>query len=624
LSSAPQSQPAQAAASFHSIPDMWAYRVGSTPRSQALYHRERTGRGWAPTWSTLTWAEADARVRAIAGGLLAHGLEPEHRVAILANTCVEWILTDIAIQYAAGATTAIHAGSTDAEIRHILHDSASEWVFVDSAALAARVTALRGELPSLRGVISYVEPPPAPEGEPPFVHLLSDWEVEGRTWNAAWPAALDATRRSIGPSHLSTLIYTSGTTGVPKGVELTHDAWVYQAEAIDKLDIVNAADKQFLFLPLAHVFARVMELVFIRLGVPTAVDGVTDRLPENLVHAQPTWMACAPRVLEKMHNEILRRARAGGIRRWLTFKWALDVGKRASALRQRGERLGGLLRMEHALAERLVYRSVAAMFGGRLRFVISGGAPLSKEIAEFFHALDVLVCEGYGLTESSAASCTNTPLSYVFGTVGRPLPGCELRVAPDGEILLRSRGVMRGYHNLPAATAEALVDGWLHTGDIGRVLDSGHLQITDRKKDLIVTSTGKNIAPSHFQSLLAARSTLVSQVVLHGDRRPFCIALVTLREEEVRRWADEEGLAGYTLAELVGRPELRMLVQQAIDDVNRELPPWERARRFTILPEDFSIENGLLTPTLKPRRKEIVARFAKLIDGFYDGAVLAD
>ncbi len=603
--------PASAAASFHSIPDMWAYRVGSTPRSPALSSPVGDG------WQTLTWAEADARVRAIASGLLEAGLQPEHRVAICAGTALEWILADIGIQHAGGATTAIHAGSTDAEIAWILEDSASEWVFVDTPKLIARLQAMRAELPRLRGVISFCAPLPGDEATIPLAAL----EARGRTWHAAHPTKLDEVRRAIRPDQLSTLIYTSGTTGIPKGVELTQDAWVYEAEAIDKLDIVNAADKQYLFLPLAHVFARVMELVFIRLGVHTAVDGRTDRLLANMVATQPTWMACAPRVMEKLHNEILRSVRARGTAAWLTFRWSLEVGKRVSRARQKGEPLSGVLRLENKLATAVVFRHVREGFGGRLRFIISGGAPLSKEIAEFFHALDVLICEGYGLTESSAASTVNTPESYVFGTVGRPLPGCEVRIAHDGEVLLRSRGVMRGYHNLPEATAEALVNGWLHTGDIGRILDSGHLQITDRKKDLIVTSTGKNVAPTHFQNLLLARSPLVSHVLLHGDRRPFCTALVTLHVAAVKDWAKEEGVSG-EIEELTARPELRLLVQQAIDDVNREVPPWERARRFAILPHDFTVENGLLTPTLKPRRKAIEAHFRTILDGFYEGAVL--
>ncbi|HMV69706.1 MAG TPA: long-chain fatty acid--CoA ligase, partial [Myxococcota bacterium] len=599
-----------ASASFRSVPDMWVWRVDSTPHSPALSWP--TGGGW----SSMTWLEADRRVRAIACGLLSLGLRSEDRAAIFAGTSVAWILSDLGILLAGGATTTLHASTPEHELRHVLTDSGARVIFVDGEAALRRVLALRADLPALRHVILLEGA--ARDG----AVTLAQLEAQGEAWSAEHPGALDAVRTALRPNHLATLIYTSGTTGLPKGVELSHDAWVYEAEAIDKLGLVNAADKQVLFLPLAHVFAKVMVVVLIRLGVPTAVVGRPDRLMGALPQLGPTWMACVPRFLEKVHNDIRRQAREEGIAAWLTFRWALDVGRRVSALRQRREQPTGLLRLEHAVAHRLVFRAIHERFGGRLRFMISGGAPLSKEIAEFFHAIGVTVCEGYGLTESAAASCVNTPEDVVFGTVGRPLPGCEVRVAEDGEILLRSRGVMRGYHNLPEATAEALdADGWLHTGDIGRLLETGHLEITDRKKDLIITANGKNVAPAHFQGALLARSKWVSHVLLVGDRRPFCSALVTLAPDELERWAREEKIRYTSVTELTQRPEVQLQIQQAIDDVNRELAPWERARRFAILPEDFTIENGLLTPTLKPRRRLIEDRYRATLEGFYHGAL---
>ena len=601
-----------ASASFRSVPDMWVWRVDSTPQSQALSWRGPGG------WTAITWAEADVRVRAIAHGLLALGLRPEQRVAIFAGTSVPWILADLGILLAGGATTTLHASTPDHELRHILVDCGARFVFVDGDAGLRRLLALRDQLPELQAIILFEGGAQADDR----VLTLTRLEADGAVWGAANPGALDAVRKALRPDQLATLIYTSGTTGLPKGVELTHDAWVYEAEAIDKLGLVNAADKQVLFLPLAHVFAKVMVVVLIRLGVPTAVVGRPDRLMGELPQLSPTWMACVPRFLEKVHNDIRREAREGGTAAWLLFRWALDVGQRVARLRQRRQVPTGLLRVEQRIAHQLVFRRIHERFGGRLRFLISGGAPLSREIAEFFHAIGIVVCEGYGLTESAAASCVNTPEETVFGTVGRPLPGCELRIAEDGEILLRSRGVMRGYHNLPEATSDALdAEGWLHTGDIGRQLESGHLEITDRKKDLIVTANGKNVAPVHFQSRLLARSKWVSHVLLVGDRRPFCSALVTLSPDELQRWAKEEKLRYSSLAELSQRPEVHLQIQQAIDDVNRELAPWERARRFAILPEDFTVENGLLTPTLKPRRKVIEQQYRETLEGFYQGAV---
>jgi long-chain acyl-CoA synthetase len=401
---------------------------------------------------------------------------------------------------------------------------------------------------------------------------------------------------------------------------LTHDAWIYESEAIDKLGLITPADKQLLFLPLAHVFARVMELSMIRLGVPTALDGSADRMSENLIEVRPTFFAAVPRLFERALDRVLRESEDRGPAATVLFQQALRLGREISRRRQRGEELPRWMRLAQRVAEPLVYGPVKARFGGRIRFMVSGGAPLSREVAEAFHALDLLICEGYGLTESTAASTVNTPDDYAFGTVGRPLPGVELRIASDGEILLRGRGVMRGYWGQPDATAEVLdAEGWLHTGDIGRVRDSGHLEITDRKKDLIVTAQGKNVAPAHVQGLLRGACSLISQVHVHGDRRPFCSALITLREDELRRWAAAEGLPAGTFAELARRPEVRHRIQQSVDDVNHQLPPFERVRKIEVLDEDFTVENGLLTASLKPRRKEIEARWATVLEGFYEG-----
>jgi long-chain acyl-CoA synthetase len=442
---------------------------------------------------------------------------------------------------------------------------------------------------------------------------------------AQHPDGLEARRAALAPTDLATIIYTSGTTGVPKGVMLTHDAWVYEAEAVDRLGVVDAADRQLLYLPLAHVLAKVMEITFIRLGVHTSIDGNIDRLLHNLSEVRPTWLAAVPRTFEKAYDAILREAEESGPLRHRVFQWAMSVGRAVSTARLEGRTVHPILAAQHRLADRIVFAKIREKFGGALRFIISGGAPLPVEIGRFFHAAGITVCEGYGLTESSAASTVNTPDALRLGTVGRPLPGCEVRIADDGEILLRSRGVMKGYlrdGKVDAdATADALTpDGWLKTGDVGRLHASGHLEITDRKKEILVTAGGRNVAPALVANLLRERSPLIGAVLVHGDRRPFCTALLTLSEDAARAWARRENLGGdESLASLATRPEIRQAIQQAVDDVNRQVKAWEQIRRFEILPVDFTVDNGMLTPTLKLRRGVIEARYASVIQGFYEG-----
>lgn len=591
---------------------MWNHRVRSTPESFAMKHRDGAG------WRRYTWREADGRVRAIAGGLAELGLKMEARCAIFAVTSVPWILADMGIMGAGGATTTIYPSDTIDHAVFVLRDSASVVLFCDNDAAADAVASRRAELPELRLIVTF-----SGEDHPERkIRSLASLEAGGRAWNDAHPGAIDALQDKITAQHIATLIYTSGTTGRAKGVVLTHDAWVYEAEAIDELGVVGPDDVQLLFLPLAHVFAKVMQVTFIRLGVPTAVDGSADRFLDNMLDVRPTWLAAVPRVFEKVQARILSEVRGRGPVAAAAFRATIELGKTVSRMRRAGQSVPAHLAIPHAIADRLVFASIRARFGGRLRFCVSGGAPLAVDVAEFFDACGIVICEGYGLTESAAASCVNTPDSLVFGSVGRPLPGCEVRLADDGELLLRSRGVMRGYHNMPEATAEALdADGWLHTGDLGRVLDGGHVKITGRKKDILVTANGKNIAPAHFEGLLKSRSPLVADVVMLGDRHNFCSALVALDDDAVKDWARHEGLPSASPRELVKHAAVRDAVQQAIDDVNRELPGYEKVRKFAIVAEPFTVQNGLLTASLKPRRQAIEQRHAAIVASFYEGTV---
>lgn len=588
------------------MPDLWHHRTGSTPDAEAMRYREQ-GR-----WRSMNWGEAGARVRAITNALLACGMPREARVLLLSGTCVEWILADFAILCAGGATTTLYPAASDHEVTHIATDSGAIMAFVERPEQAERLHRL---YPSLSHIVVF-----KPSGQPlPESALsLAEFERKGAEFGAAHPEAYVEAHRGVLPDQLATLIYTSGTTGVPKGVMLTHDAWIYEAEAIDALGFMNPADVQLLWLPLAHVFAKVLELSFVRLGIPTVVDGAAEDLVENLRTTRPTWFAGVPRSFEKARDAIFTQVREKDRLQRKLFRWALSVGKRRCDTISAGKALPLRLRAEMAIADRLVFQSIRERFGGRLRFMISGGAPLPVEVAEFFHAVGILILEGYGLTESSAASTVNRLDSWRFGTVGLPLPGCRVKLDSDGEILLASRGVMRGYRNLPEETAAALTtDGWLRTGDLGVILPSGHIRITGRKKEIIVTSGGKNVAPAQFEGMLSARCRYVSHVVMHGDGRPYCTALVTLAEGPTRRWAQDHAIPFATFRELAARPEIHELLQGYVDAVNRELPPFEAVRRFAVLPEDFTEDNDLLTPSLKVKRRAVEDRYRPLLDSFY-------
>ncbi len=596
------------ASSFRSVPDLWMHRVGSTPESEALRWRV-DGR-----WRSMTWGEAGERVRALANGLLASGLARQEPCVIFAGTCMEWILADFAILCAAGATTTIYPQASDAEVEFVLGDCGATLAFVDGPATVERLRRMRARLPTLERVVVFT----GPSSDGGWVEALSTFEARGRDFGAANPEAFSTAARGIGPDDLATVMYTSGTTGRPKGVMLTHDAWVYEAEAIDALGFMTPADVQFLWLPLAHVFAKVLELSFVRLGIPTVVDGSADDLVANLQETRPTWFAGVPRTFEKAVEAIEASFEAQPAWRKPLIRWARAVGRRRSAVLQAKRRPDLKLRAEWRLADRLVFRQIRERWGGRLRFLISGGAPLPRQVAETFHEIGMLVLEGYGLTESSAASTVNRPDDYVFGTVGPPLPGCDVRIGDDGEILLRSRGLMKGYWKDDAETARVLKDGWLHTGDLGQILRTGHVRITGRKKELIVTAGGKNVAPLHVESQLRTLCPYISQVLLHGDRRPYCTALVTLEPRAIVRWARKHDVPFADVGDLAGRPEVRDLVQGYVDAVNRELPSFEHIRRFTLLREDFTLENGLLTPSLKVRRQAVEARYAHLLAAMYD------
>jgi long-chain acyl-CoA synthetase len=582
-------------------------RIAATPDREAFRYRAGT------EWRSLSWAEVGKRVRDIATGLRAEGLADEQRCAILSNTRIEWVLIDFGVLAAGGATTTIYPASTAEECAYILGDSASTIVFAENASQVDKLLAQREQLPGVHRVVLIDG---KPKGDDDWVITLDELEKRGREHHRRHEEDYERIARSIRPDALATLIYTSGTTGKPKGVELIHDCWVYEAQAIDEMQLLREDDLQFLWLPLAHSFGKVLEVAQLRIGFTTAIDGVIEQLVDNLAVVRPTFVAAVPRIFEKVHNKVVTGATANGGPKAKIFHWAFGVGRRAAELERKGQRPGLFLSLQRAIAHKLVFSKLQDRFGGRLRFFVSGSAPLARELAEFFHAAGVLILEGYGLTESSAASFVNRPDRYKFGTVGLAVPGTEIKIAEDGEILITGRGIMRGYHNLPEATAEALDGRWLRTGDVGEVDADGFLKITDRKKDLIKTSGGKYVAPQLIEGLLKAHCPYVSQVVVHGDNRNFVSAIVTLDEEAVKGWAKAQGIEG-SLAELAKRDEIHALIKAAVDEINAGLPSYATVKKFGILPADLTVENGELTTSLKVRRKVVETKYKSVLDGLY-------
>ena len=600
------------AETFRSVPQMFLHRVAKTPDREAYLYPE-DGR-----WVPLTWREVGDKVKAIACGLRSFGLENEDRGAILSSTRLDWILADLGILAAGGATTTIYPSSTTPDCLFILKDSGARILFAENREQADRIAARRSDAPSLVAIVTF-EGDGTADG---FVLSLPALLEKGRAWDAANPGRFEEIVEAVKTDALATLIYTSGTTGLPKGVELTHDCWLYEAEGIDALNLLNEDDRQYLWLPLAHSFGKVLEAAQLRIGFSTAVDGRVEKIVEHLGQVKPTFVAAVPRIFEKIYNKIVTGAKEAGGAKWAIFSWAFEVGREVSKLRLAGKEPTGFLALKHRVAHKLVFSKLQALFGGRLRFFISGSAPLAKTLGEFFHAAGVLIAEGYGLTETSAASCVNTLENLRFGTVGPPLPGTRIRIAEDGEILIKGRGVMRGYHGLPEQTAETLdADGWLHTGDIGHVED-GFVKITDRKKDLIKTSGGKYVAPQMLERKLAIVCPYVSYALAHGDNRNFVSMLVALDPEAITKWAAAHGLAGKSYAEIAASKEVEALVAPYIDEINKDVSPWEQVKRWKILPADLTLESGDLTPSMKLKRKAVEQKYRKDLDAFYEEATV--
>ena len=582
-------------------------RVAATPELTAFLSPDAAQ---PDGWRRLTWAETGSRATELAAGLLSLGVGIEDRVAIASSTRLDWVLADLAVMCAGGATTTIYPTTKQDDVAFILRDSGAVVMFAEDDDQIAKLTGM--DLPDLRVIITFDG---AADGE--RVLDLDQLTARGRALLAEQPGAVADRIDALRPEHLATLIYTSGTTGTPKGARLVNDNWTYEGAAVEAIGILSAADVQYLWLPLSHVFGKVLLAIQLTIGFSTAVDGDLDRIVANLASARPTFMAGAPRIFEKVRAKVTLTAQGSGGLKAKIFDWAFATGIRVSRLRQSRAPIPAGLRLRYSIANTLVFSKIQHLVGGRARFFISGSAQLSPEVAEWFDAAGVQVLEGYGLTETSAASCVNLPHDNRIGTVGPPLPGTEVMIAADGEILMRGPGVMRGYHNNQAATDEVLsADGWLHTGDIGTMVD-GYLKVTDRKKDLIKTSGGKYVAPQKIETVFKAVCPYASQILVHGDGRKFCSALITLDPDAIAEWAKDHGADGMSFDELAASPAVHAMMQAYIDELNSKLERWETIKKFLVLPRDLSVEEGELTPSLKMRRRAVEAQYRAELDAFY-------
>ena len=579
-----------------SLADLPARNAAEAPTETAFSRKTPSG-----GWTHLTWSQFAEDVAAVAKGLVAEGVQPGDRVGLMSRTRYEWTLVDFAAWTAGAVVVPIYETSSPEQVQWILSDSDAQLVVVETPSHRGVVDQLRGDLPSLRHVVTIEDG--GLDGLREKGRAVSDEELASRK------AGLD--RRSV-----ATIIYTSGTTGRPKGCELTHGNFLDLAEnAIEKLGQVVLTENAstLLFLPLAHVFARFIEVLCVTGKARMGHSADIKTLLDDFAGFQPTFVLAVPRVFEKIFNSAEAKASAEG--KGKIFLRAATVAIAYSeALDAGGPGLS--LRLQHALFDRLVYGKLRAAMGGKVRYAVSGGAPLGTRLGHFYRGIGVVILEGYGLTETTAPVAVNTPDKIKIGTVGPPLPGTGIRIADDGEVLLKGVGVFTSYHGNASATADAIVDGWFHTGDVGELDDDGYLRITGRKKEILVTAGGKNVAPAVLEDRLRAHP-LVSQCIVVGDQKPFVGVLVTLDEEMWPLWAKSHGLEGVTLEQARTHPHVLEALQEAVDRANEAVSKAESIRKFAVLSGDFTEANGYLTPSLKLKRNVVMKDFSDEVDKLY-------
>ena len=600
-------------ADVRTIADLPFHMMGRFPKPVTL------GRCRGDELIELSSKDVFERIRDLSLGFRALGIAHGDRVAIIAESRPEWLLCDLGVLTGRGVTVPIYPTLSAAQAKYILHDSGARLAVVSTKLQLEKIQEVRHLLPALEAVVLMDAPAGAPSPGSPSVLSLEEVERRGHArmtgeWGAGRGFRDDA--RAIAPEDLATIIYTSGTTGEPKGVMLTHHNLASNMRAAAEALKISQDDVALSFLPLSHAFERMVSYVYLFAGVTIIFAESFDTIARDMGRVRPTVLTGVPRVYEKLHARILDTANNAGGAKARMFRWALAAGLARAKAVLRGKTPGPLTSVAAAIGDRLVFSTIREKLGGRLRFVASGSAPLADNVMEFFHALGIPIIEGYGLTET-APILTFNPLSAMrVGTVGRAIPGVELRIADDGEILARGPNIMTGYFNKPEATATALEGGWFHTGDIGQIDGEGYLSITDRKKDLLVTSGGKKIAPQPIEAVLK-RSPLVAEAVLLGDRRKYAASLIVPEFKALERRLKDLGRPPGAREELVAREDVIALYQEIIDALNRELSQYERIKRIALLPREFTVESGELTPTLKIKRKVVEEKWKEQIEGLY-------
>jgi long-chain acyl-CoA synthetase len=586
------------------LAQLFLNRVEASADKEAFRYPDKNG------WTSVTWKQAAERVEALAAGLLSLGVEPEDRTGIASTTRLEWILADLAILCAGAATTTVYPSTNAEDTAYILADSDSKIVFAEDDTQLKKLTERRAELPNLAKVVLIDG-----TGDDDWVITLDDLADQGAKYLAEHPSCLRTVAEQIPSDQLATLIYTSGTTGRPKGVRLRHEAWVYTGGVIADMGLLREDDLQLLWLPLAHAFGKVLIATQLACGFASAIDGRVDKIVENTGVVKPTFMGAAPRIFEKAYSKIITQQSGA---KAVLFNRAFAVGKEVARRRREGKFVWPHQTLQQQLFDRLVFAKIRDVFGGRIRFFVSGSAPLNRDIAEWFEAAGVLILEGYGLTESSGAGFINRPDNYKLGTVGLPFEGTEVRISDAGEVQFRSDCVMAGYHHLDDATAEALSDdGWLSTGDQGKLDDDGFLSITGRIKELFKLSNGKYVAPPAVEAKFATLCPYASQFMVFGEGRNFAVALVTLDADSIGGWAKDHGLGDTPYEELTKSDAVHEMIDEHVKKLNASLNRWETIKKWAVLDEDLSVEGGQLTPSLKVKRGVVAEQNKETLDGFY-------
>ncbi|MCI7550808.1 MAG: long-chain fatty acid--CoA ligase [Actinomycetaceae bacterium] len=597
--------------------------VGSALDTRAQSQPDRIGWMYPDAndeWKSLTWKEFRDTMHIVASGFLSYGIEPGSVVAICANTSIRWVLSDFAVNSIAAVTCAIYPNTHISEVEFIVSDSGSTSLVVENTTLLERMIASPEVNDALAHIVLLNGDPGEKYGSDQRIVTWEQILEAGKAFHGEHPERVRELIDSTNSDSLASIIYTSGTTGRPKGVELTHGNWIYEGTAWGSNYTLQEDDLHFIWLPLTHVFGKSMLLVNIFCGTTTALDGRVPKIVENLGIIKPTLMCGVPRIFEKVRAGTQAIAKPGTPKAGI-ISWAMKVGEKSFPYRSSGKPMPRALNAQYKLADKLVFSTIRKTLGGNIRQLVSGSARLDPDLQRWFFNLGIKLVEGYGVTETAAVTTYNRPWEFKMGTVGKVAPGTQMKIANDGEILIRGGGVMRAYHNDPELTEEMTRGGWFHTGDVGSIDDEGYVRITDRIKDVMKSSNGKFISPAAVEGVLTSSSPAIAQAVAIGEGRKYVSALIALDEEWVEKWASLNGLK-LSYAKALKSPELRETIQSEIDTANQNLSRWEQVKKFEFLPGEMTADEGTATPTAKVKRRVVMDRYADLVEKMYEGAEL--